>query len=69
MLVAGDAGGFVNAYTGEGIYYAMVSGELAARAILDDAAFDDPRRGTTAGARVRQGAWRGRLAASCATRC
>lgn len=57
ILVAGDAGGFVNAYTGEGIYYAMVTGELAARAILDDAALDDPRRGTTA-ARAYVGAWR-----------
>jgi geranylgeranyl reductase family protein len=56
-LVAGDAAGFVNAYTGEGIYYAMVSGELAARAILDDAAFDDPRRGTTAANRYVR-AWR-----------
>lgn len=34
VLVAGDAGGFVNAYTAEGIYYAMVTGELAAGAIL-----------------------------------
>jgi flavin-dependent dehydrogenase len=33
VLLAGDAGGFVNAVTAEGIYYAMVSGELAARAI------------------------------------
>ena len=33
VLVAGDAGGFVNAYTAEGIYYAMVSGELAGQAI------------------------------------
>ena len=33
VLVAGDAGGFVNAYTAEGIYYAMVTGELAAGAI------------------------------------
>jgi len=32
-LFAGDAGGFVNAYTAEGIYYAMVSGELAGRAL------------------------------------
>lgn len=57
VLVAGDAGGFVNAYTGEGIFYAMVTGELAARAILSDASMDDPRRGTTAaGAYVR--AWR-----------
>jgi flavin-dependent dehydrogenase len=35
VLAAGDAGGFVNAFTAEGIYYAMVSGELAARAILE----------------------------------
>jgi geranylgeranyl reductase family protein len=56
-LVAGDAGGFVNAYSAEGIYYAMVSGELSGRAILDDATFDDPRRGTTAGPRY-ESAWR-----------
>jgi geranylgeranyl reductase family protein len=29
VLVAGDAGSFVNGYTGEGIYYAMVTGQLA----------------------------------------
>ncbi len=34
VLLAGDAGGFVNGFTAEGIYYAMVSGELAARAVL-----------------------------------
>jgi flavin-dependent dehydrogenase len=34
VLVAGDAGGFVNGFTAEGIYYAMVSGDLAARAIV-----------------------------------
>ena len=33
VLFAGDAGGFVNALTAEGIYYAMVSGELAGRAL------------------------------------
>jgi geranylgeranyl reductase family protein len=33
VLLAGDAGGFVNGFTAEGIYYAMVSGEHAARAI------------------------------------
>jgi len=32
MLLAGDAGGFVNAFTAEGIYYAMVSGEHAGQA-------------------------------------
>ena len=35
VLLAGDAAGFVNGFTAEGIYYAMVSGELAARAVLD----------------------------------
>jgi geranylgeranyl reductase family protein len=35
VLLAGDAGGFVNALTAEGIYYAMVSGELAAHAAMD----------------------------------
>lgn len=35
VLVAGDAGGFVNGFTAEGIYYAMVTGDLAAAAILD----------------------------------
>ena len=34
VLLAGDAGGFVNAFTAEGIYYAMVSGSLAADAAL-----------------------------------
>ena len=35
VLLAGDAGGFVNGLTAEGIYYGMVSGELAARAVTD----------------------------------
>ena len=34
-LLCGDAGGFVNAFTAEGIYYAMVSGDLAARTAVD----------------------------------
>jgi geranylgeranyl reductase family protein len=34
VLLAGDAGGFVNGFTAEGIYYAMVSGDLAARTII-----------------------------------
>ena len=33
VLLAGDAGGFVNGFTAEGIYYAMVSGDLAAQTI------------------------------------
>ena len=34
VALAGDAGGFVNGITAEGIYYAMVTGDLAARAAL-----------------------------------
>ena len=35
VILAGDAGGFVNGFTAEGIYYAMVSGEHAAKSVLD----------------------------------
>jgi geranylgeranyl reductase family protein len=35
VLLAGDAGGFVNALTAEGIYYAMLTGALAARAAIE----------------------------------
>jgi geranylgeranyl reductase family protein len=34
-LLAGDAGGFVNAFTAEGIYYAMVSGQHAGLAAAE----------------------------------
>lgn len=34
VLLVGDAAGFVDALTGEGIYYALKSGEHAARAII-----------------------------------
>jgi geranylgeranyl reductase family protein len=34
VLFAGDAGGFVNGFTAEGIYFAMVTGELAGRSVL-----------------------------------
>jgi flavin-dependent dehydrogenase len=34
VMLAGDAGGFVNGITAEGIYYAMVSGSLAGQAAL-----------------------------------
>lgn len=35
VMLAGDAGGFVNGFTAEGIYYAMVTGEIAADTVLD----------------------------------
>ena len=34
VLLAGDAGGFVNGFSAEGIFFAMVTGDLAGRAIL-----------------------------------
>ncbi len=36
-MAAGDAGGLVDPITGEGLYYAIRSAELAARIVLDDA--------------------------------
>src|SRR5439155_11216252 len=42
MLLVGDAGGIVNPFNGEGIAYAMESGELAAELIADAIARDRP---------------------------
>lgn len=42
VVVCGDAGGFVNAYTGEGIYHALVSGEHAGAAAADALGAPDP---------------------------
>ena len=61
ILFAGDAGGFVNAITAEGIYYAMASGEQAGRAI---AAHRD--RGPDAVGRSYERAWRGEFGAELA---
>jgi flavin-dependent dehydrogenase len=52
VLLAGDAGGFVNGFSAEGIYYAMVSGELAADAVLS-APCRGRRRSRPRAARVR----------------
>jgi geranylgeranyl reductase family protein len=35
LLLAGDAGGFINPLSGEGIYYAMTSGQIAAEIIAE----------------------------------
>ena len=35
LLLVGDAAGFINSNTGEGIYYAMSSGEIAAKIIME----------------------------------
>ena len=44
LLLVGDAGGMVNPFNGEGIAYAMESGEIAARVITQALAQPDPRR-------------------------
>jgi geranylgeranyl reductase family protein len=59
VLFAGDAGGFVHAITAEGIFYAMVSGDLAGRAIAEAGVLGDPRR---VGARYER-AWRREIGA------
>jgi geranylgeranyl reductase family protein len=58
VVFAGDAGGFVHGITAEGIYYAMLSGELAGRAIAG--ARDRQRR--DAGDRYER-LWRSELGA------
>lgn len=35
VILVGDAAGFVNPVTGEGMYYAIKSGQLAAKAAID----------------------------------
>ena len=50
LLLAGDAGGMVNPFNGEGIAYAMESGEILARTIAQALA-RPRRRGDRAGAR------------------
>ena len=62
VFLAGDAGGFVNPFSAEGIFFAMTSGELAARAILDG---PSPRRyqrywRAEIGAELRDSRWLGR---------
>ena len=58
VVLAGDAGGFVNGITAEGIYYAMVSGDLAGRALCW-------RRRTE----HSSACWRDEIGGELATRC
>jgi geranylgeranyl reductase family protein len=62
VLFAGDAGGFVHAITAEGIYYAMVTGELAGRAIAHAAGGRHPANAAAAYRR----AWRSEIGAELA---
>ena len=59
VLLAGDAGGFVNGFSAEGIYYAMVTGDLAAAGDSRRA----PRDATRACPRARAPRLRAELAA------
>jgi geranylgeranyl reductase family protein len=69
VLLAGDAGGFVNGFSAEGIYYAMVTGDLAAGAILASSHEIEPGRrrlGEGGPARARRAyvrAWRHEIGA------
>ena len=53
VYLAGDAGGFVNGFSAEGIYFAMVTGDLAARAILARAVAAPVRKAVAARDRRR----------------
>ena len=61
VLLAGDAGGFVNGFSAEGIYYAMVTGELAAEAVLAARRSGEVQPGTARRAYVR--AWKQEIGA------
>jgi geranylgeranyl reductase family protein len=61
VLLAGDAGGFVNGFSAEGIYYAMVTGELAADAILAAGRLGDA--GPARARRLYTKAWRREIGA------
>jgi geranylgeranyl reductase family protein len=58
VLLCGDAGGFVNAYTGEGIYYAMATGEHAAVAAAEALASGHTDAGALAAYETR---WRAEI--------
>ena len=55
LLLVGDAGGSVNPFNGEGIAYAMESGELAAEAVVQALARRaGPQRGAGAAPATRR---------------
>ena len=53
LLLAGDAGGFVDAFTGEGIHFAMLSGMLAGQTLAAAASRGDFSAGFLDGYRRR----------------
>lgn len=60
LLLAGDAAGFVDPMTGDGLRFALRGGELAAAAALDELASGRPSFAALHAARVREfsGKWR-----------
>jgi len=58
VLVCGDAGGFVNAYTGEGIYFAMVTGRHAGEVAADAVTLGE---GSAARLAEYERRWRGEI--------
>jgi flavin-dependent dehydrogenase len=60
LLLAGDAGGFVDPMTGDGLRFALRGGELAAAAALDELASGAPAFRALHAARAREfsGKWR-----------
>ncbi|HEX3551165.1 MAG TPA: NAD(P)/FAD-dependent oxidoreductase [Candidatus Elarobacter sp.] len=61
-LLAGDAAGFVDPFTGQGVFLALTSAERAAEAVLDALAGREPAAfGAYAGRHRRDVAWRRRL--------
>ncbi len=60
LLLAGDAAGFVDPITGDGLRFALRGGVLAARAALDELSTGTPACGALQASRVREfrGKWR-----------
>jgi menaquinone-9 beta-reductase len=61
LFLIGDAARVVEPFTGEGIYYALRSGELAAEAIIKILRGEDRQSVTNAFARAHRAMYRGRL--------
>jgi geranylgeranyl reductase family protein len=61
LFLIGDAARVVEPFTGEGIYYALRSGELAANAIVKIVRSDDRQSATNEFTRAHRAMYRGRL--------
>ena len=61
LFLIGDAARVVEPFTGEGIYYAIRSGELAARAIVKIIGGEDPESAIREFSRQHAAIYRGRL--------